>query len=256
MAHIPQQNVLGLILARGDSKSIPKKNIYPCNGKPLIFYTIQAALRSRLINRLVLSTDSQEIADVARAAGVEVPFIRPKELARDDTPDLPVVQHALSWLREHEGYVSSAVVHLRPTTPLKSARDIDRGVELLRQNKDADSVRSVCTPLHTPFKMYRIKEGEKFLQPLLTEVYPEVFAKHPEAFNMPRQLLPQVLRHSGYVDVIRPEVIMEQNSMSGSRILPLPFEEWRDIDIDSLKELKYAEAVVRAYIKQGKEIWS
>lgn len=250
-----KQKILGVIPARGGSKSIPGKNIFPCAGYPLIYYTIQAAKNSRLISRLVISTDSEEIAEVAKKYGVEAPFMRPKDLAEDHTPDLPVFQHALTWLKKKEGYEPEVVVHLRPTTPLKSAADIDRGIELLSANPDADSVRSVCRPLHTPFKMYRLDEGDKFLKPLLSKVYPEVFEKYPEAFNMPRQLLPQVWRHSGYVDVIRPRVILEKNSMSGTQILPLFFEEWRDVDIDSLKELRWAESLINALRTEGKEIW-
>lgn len=250
-----KQKILGVIPARGGSKSIPGKNIFLCAGYPLIYYTIQAAKNSRLILRLMVSTDSKEIAETARNLGVEAPFVRPKDLAKDDTPDLPVFQHALTWLKEKEGYEPEIVVHLRPTTPLKSAADIDKGIELLLKNPDADSVRSVCRPLHTPFKMYQLEEGNRFLKPLLSKVYPEVFEKYPEAFNMPRQLLPQVWRHSGYVDVIRPRVILEKNSMSGTKILPLFFEEWRDIDIDSLKELKYAEEVIRSLREKGKESW-
>lgn len=182
--------------------------------------------------------------------------MRPKDLAKDDTPDLPVFQHALAWLKEKEGYEPDVIVHLRSTTPLKSAVDIDKGIELLLKNPDADSVRSVCRPLHTPFKMYKLEAGDKFLKSLLSKVYPEVFEKYPEAFNMPRQLLPQVWRHSGYVDVIRPQVITERSSMSGTKILPLFFEEWRDVDIDSLKELKWAEELINDLRKKGQEVWN
>ncbi len=250
-----RKEVLGVILARGDSKSIPEKNIYPCAGKPLLYYTVMAAQHSRLISRLIISTDNEKIASIARKLDVEVPFMRPKELAQDSTPDLPVFQHALTFLKEKEGYEPDAVVHLRPTTPLKSSADIDTGIQLLLENPDATSVRSVCSPLHTPFKMYMLDEGEKFLKPLLTSVYPDVFQKYPEAFNMPRQLLPKVHRHSGYVDVVRPEVIVKRNSMSGTRILPLVFQEWRDIDIDSIKELRWAEEVIRSLQEKGKESW-
>jgi len=247
--------VLGLILARGGSKSIPKKNIYPCAGKPLLYYTIRAAQESKLITRLAISTDDEEIAGVARGYGVEVSFMRPRELAQDQTPDLPVFQHALTWFKEHESYMPEVVVQLRPTTPLKASEDIDKGIQTLFDNPEADSVRSICEPLHTPFKMYQREEHDKFLKPLLTEVYPEVFKKYPEAFNMPRQLLPVVWRHSGYVDVIRPRIILDKNSMNGAKILPLFFDQWRDIDIDSLKELKYAESVISSLNKKGKESW-
>jgi N-acylneuraminate cytidylyltransferase len=249
------KEVLGLITARGGSKSIPKKSIYPCAGKPLIFYTIQAAQKSRLIDRLIISTDDEEIAKIAREYGVEVPFMRPGELAEDYTPDFPVFHHALSWFKEQEGYVPHAVVHLRPTTPLKAAADIDKGIELLLANPDAESVRSVCEPVQPPFKMYRLDSEERFLKPILAKEYPEVFAKYPEPFNLPRQLLPEVWRHSGYVDVIRSEVILEKNSMSGTKILPLFFDAWRDVDIDSMKELKYAEELINSLRRQGKEPW-
>lgn len=243
--------VLAVIVARGGSKSIPKKSIALCAGKPLMFYTIDAANKSKNITRLIISTDNQEMANLASSCGVEVPFMRPKELAEDLTPDLPVFQHVLNTLKEKENYIPDVVVHLRPTTPLKSAEDIDKGIELILENEDAHSVRSICEPMHTPFKMYELKEGEKFLSPLLTKVFPETFEKYPEAYNMPRQLLPKVWRHSGYVDVIRPFVILEMNSMSGNKILPLFFEKWRDVDIDSPLELKIAEEI----IKQKPEIF-
>ncbi len=241
-----EKKVLGIIVARGGSKSIPKKSIYPCAGKPLMAYTIEAAKAAKTINRLIISTDDAEMAEVARSLGVEVPFMRPVELAADTTPDLPVFEHALKTLEEQEGYVPDVVVHLRPTTPLKTAEDIDRGVELLLANPDAHSVRSVCEPVHTPFKMYRLEEGSPYLKPLLTKEFPEVFEKYPEAYNMPRQALPPVLRHSGYVDVILPTTITEMHSMSGNKILPLHFEKWRDVDIDSMEDLQFAEILINS----------
>ncbi|QQR50436.1 acylneuraminate cytidylyltransferase family protein [Candidatus Nomurabacteria bacterium] len=236
------KHILGIILARGGSKSIPKKSIALCAGKPLMYYTIKAAKESKLLTRIIISTDDEEMAEIARSYGVEVPFLRPKELAEDLTPDLPVFIHALKHLYDSEGYMPDVVVHLRPTTPLKKGKDIDTGVQLLLDNPDAESVRSVCEPLHTPFKMYTESGG--YLEPLLTNVFPEVFAQYPEAFNMPRQLLPKVLRHSGYVDVIRPRVITQKNSMSGTKIIPLYFEKWRDVDIDSVYEIKLAEQII------------
>ncbi len=236
--------ILGIIPARGGSKSIPKKSIYPCGGKPLIAYTILAAQKSSHITRLIVSTDDEEIAAVALSFGVEIPFIRPKELAEDLTPDLPVFEHALQTLESDQGYLPDVVVHLRPTTPLKTTEDIDTAIQLLLNNAEAHSVQSVCEPIHTPFKMFRISEEGPFLEPLLKNVYPQVFAQYPEAYSMPRQLLPTVWRHSGYVDVIRPEVIRMMHSMSGSRILPFFFEKWRDVDIDSMDDLKLAEIIL------------
>lgn len=246
--------VLGVIVARGGSKSIPNKSIAPCAGNPLMYYTIQAARASTKINRLIISTDSQEMAEYARSQGVEVPFMRPAELAEDTTPDLPVFEHVLKELEEREGYVPDMIVHLRPTTPLKKTADIDAGITLLAEHPEVDSVRSVCEPLHTPFKMYT-QNSTGLLEPLLTKVFPDVFKEYPEAFNMPRQLLPPILRHSGYVDVIRASVISKDHSMSGTRMLPLPFEKWRDVDIDSPFELAQASAIIEQATREGKTIW-
>jgi len=247
--------VLGVIVARGGSKSIPKKSIAPCAGHPLMYYTIEAAKRAKGITRLIISTDDNEMAEYAKSQGVEVPFMRPVELAQDSTPDLPVFEHALATLKEKEGYVPEAVVHLRPTTPLKKTADIEKGIELLFSHADAQSVRSICEPLHTPFKMYTLNAKSGMLNPLLLKVFPEVFEKYPEAYNMPRQLLPQVWRHSGYVDVIRSEVISELHSMSGSRIYPLEFEKWRDVDVDSAYELALAAHVIEDLRRQQKNVW-
>lgn len=248
--------VLGLILARGGSKSIPKKSIHPCADKELLYYTIKSAQDSKSVTRLIITTDDEEIAEVARKYGVEVPFMRPKELAEDLTPDLPVFEHALKWLDENEGYKPDMIVHLRPTSPMRSGVDIDRAVKLMMENDDAESVRSVVEPPHTPFKMYRHDEGEKFLKPILSKDYPDVFEKYAEPFNMPRQILPPTWKHVGYVDVLRPSVVLEKESMSGSNILPLKIATWRDIDIDAMKELKDAEVLIQK-IRTGlkKEPW-
>lgn len=248
-------DVLGIITARGGSKSIPQKSIAPCAGKPLMYYTIEAAKRASSITRLIISTDDEEMAAYAKSQGVEVPFMRPKELAEDTTPDLPVFEQVLAELKARENYVPDIVVHLRPTTPLKKAADIDAGVALLLSHPDAQSVRSVCEPLHTPFKMYTKDESTGFLTPLLTKEFPEVFEKYAEPYNMPRQLLPTVLRHSGYVDVIRAAVISELHSMSGTKMLPVPFEKWRDVDIDSPFELSLAENIIEQLQTKGVETW-
>lgn len=246
--------VLGIITARGGSKSIVKKSIAPCAGRPIMEYTIEAAKRSSAITRLIISTDDEEIAIMADAMGVEVPFMRPSRLAADDTPDLPVFKYTLARLKQKERYVPEAVVHLRPTTPLKKTADIDRGVALLLADPEAQSVRSVCAPLHTPFKMYRLREGERYLSPILRSEFPETFEQFAEPYNMPRQSLPGVLRHSGYVDVIRPRVIAG-GSMSGTNIVPLPFEEWRDVDIDTARDLTYAELIIRERAARGLQPW-
>ena len=134
--------VLGVVTARAGSKGIPGKNTRLLAGKPLISYTVDAARESRAFDRLVLSTDDREAADIARAGGCEVPFMRPAELSADDTPHLPVMQHAVAWLRDREGYVADWTMILMPTSPLRRPQDIVDAVALAIRT-GADSVVSV-----------------------------------------------------------------------------------------------------------------
>src|SRR5438552_3313377 len=120
--------VLALIPARGGSKALPRKNVRLLAGKPLIVHSIEVARAAETVTRVVVSTDDEEIAEVARTAGAEVPFMRPAELAQDDSPDLGTFQHALHWLREHGGYEDELFVHLRPTHPVRRPERIDEAV--------------------------------------------------------------------------------------------------------------------------------
>ncbi len=184
--------VLALIPARGGSKSIPRKNIRSFAGHPLIAYSIAAGLAAESVTRVIVSTDDEEIAAIARKYGAETPFLRPAELSQDNTPDLPVFQHALQWLEEHEGYQPEIVVQLRPTSPLRRVWHIDQAVYRLLEHPEADAVRTVCVPFQNPFKMWQIGP-DGFMQPLMQTEY-------QEAYNMPRQLLPEVYWQTGYVD--------------------------------------------------------
>lgn len=151
--------VLGVITARGGSKGVPGKNLKLLAGKPLLAYTIDAAVASGALDRVILSTDDAAIADAGRALGCEVPFLRPGALAQDDTPHLPVIQHAVRWLDEQAGYRPDAVMILQPTSPLRSAADIGASVDLLAQS-GADSVLSVSEiPVHAhPLRALRVDD--------------------------------------------------------------------------------------------------
>jgi YrbI family 3-deoxy-D-manno-octulosonate 8-phosphate phosphatase len=129
--------ILALIPARGGSKSIPRKNIRPLAGFPLIAYSIAAALQAKLVSRTVVSTDDEEIARIARAYGAETPFLRPTEYAQDNTTDLPVFTHTLSWLMANENYQPDIVVQLRPTSPLRPPDCVDQAVQSLLDQPDA-----------------------------------------------------------------------------------------------------------------------
>ncbi len=230
------RNVLGLILARGGSKSIPRKNIKLLGGKPLIAHTIEKAKRAATIDRIILSTDDEEIAAVGRKYGAETPFMRPKDLAEDATQDLPVFIHALSWLKKHEGWQPDAIVHLRPTHPFRKTEHIDEGVRLLMENPKADSVWTVGKPPVTPYKMFSVS-SDGFLAPVLT------IPGEKEAFNWPRQKLPVAWNHYGQVDVARYETIMEKKSMCGEHIVPI-FLEGEVVDIDSPLDWEFAEFLI------------
>ena len=227
------KKVLGLILARGGSKSIPKKNIKLLGGKPLIAHTIDKAKRSKTIDRIILSTDSEEIAAVGREYGAETPFMRPAELAQDATQDLPCFEHALAWLRDNENWKPDFVVHLRPTHPFRKVEHIDEGVRLLATHPAADSVWTVGVPPVTPYKMFSVG-ADGFLKPVLT------IPGEKETFNWPRQKLPKAYNHYGQVDVARYQTIMEKHSMCGENILPI-FLEGELVDIDSPLDWEFAE---------------
>ena len=227
--------VLALIPARGGSKALPRKNVRLLAGKPLIAHSIGHALAAETVTRTVVSTDDQEIAEMARAAGAEVPFMRPAELAQDDSRDLGVFQHALLWLRENEGYSPELVVHLRPTHPVRRVERIDEAVRALAADPSADSLRSVSAPEQTPYKMWRVAGG--YLEPLL-----EVEGL-PDAHSRPRQLLPEVWWQNGYVDVVRTQTILELESMTGVRILPFVVDE-PTVEIDYEDALKRAEELL------------
>lgn len=228
--------VLGLIPARGGSKSIPRKNILPLGGHPLIAYSIAASLAAEVITRTIVSTDDEEIARVARACGAEVPFLRPPRFAQDDTPDFPVFRHALRWLRDEEGYQPQIVVQLRPTSPFRKVSQIQQAVRKLQDHPQADSVRTVCKPFQDPYKMWRIA-ADGYLEPLLQ-------GEFEEPYNMPRQALPEVYWQTGYVDAAWSRTILDQGSMTGENILPLVIDPGDFVDIDSRADWKRAEQML------------
>ena len=238
--------ILGVIPARGGSKSVPRKNVRLLGKKPLLAYTIQEALRSRYLHRLVLTTDDDEIAGVGRRLGAEAPFLRPAELAGDDVTDLPVFRHCLDWLAANEGFVPDIVVHLRPTAPLRTVEHIDRGIRLLLDHPEADAVRSVCPAGQHPLKTWRV-EGES-----LYPYVPENVHGIAEAYNRPRQSLPAAYVQNGSVDVVRARVITEGNSMTGRAIVPLVMDEAESVNIDSQADWQLAEMRLRD-AEPGKE---
>ncbi|MDD6070248.1 MAG: acylneuraminate cytidylyltransferase family protein [Clostridiales bacterium] len=228
-----EKKVLAVIPARAGSKSVPHKNIRMIGGKPMLAHSIAHGQQSKYINRIIVSTDSEEYAKIARSYGAEVPFLRPAEYATDTALDYDVFYHALSWLQEKEGYVPDIVVQLRPTYPIRDVKDIDYMVQLLLEHPEADSVRSMVKATEIPYKMWLKADTETMdvsggddnrIVPLIREI--------PECYNMPRQQLPTVYYQNACIDVFRASVVLQKHSMSGDYILGYEMKENYDIDTE------------------------
>ena len=233
--------VLGLITARGGSKELPRKNLAPLARKPLIAHTIEAALGAKRLDRVIVSTDDQEIADVACHWGVEAPFLRPAELARDDTPHFPVLRHALVWLEGHEGYVPDYVMLLQPTSPLRSSEDIDKAVAIATE-RDADSVVSVYMPKQHPYWMKRLTPDGRVLDYLPQE----------GEFSQ-RHSLPPVYMPNGAIYLAKPALVLEKDSLYSDETYAYIMPPERSLDIDTALDMRIAELILseRSTTKTG-----
>lgn len=225
-------SILGIIPARGGSKGIPRKNIIDLGGKPLIYYTIKAAKESGLLDRLVLSSEDEEIITIAKSLGVEVPFVRPAEYAQDHVGDQPVMQHALNQLKKLDGYQPDLVLYLKPTIPFRSGIDIENVIEKLK-NEEVDSVRTVTetTGVNHPYWMFTMNE-KGISTPLIAG---KSIAKYPR-----RQLLPPVYRLNGVVEGLKPAFILNHSSVYGEKMALVTVPEDRAVDIDTPADLDYA----------------
>ncbi len=219
---------------------MPRKNILPLLGKPLLQYTIEAGLASQRLSRLILSTEDEEIAEVGRRCGLDVPFLRPMELARDDSPTMPVVQHALSYL-ETNGEHFDAVCILQPTTPLRRAEDIDGAIELLERT-GADSVISfVDVGEKHPARMKYIGSDGQVIDPPFAEQFE----------GQRRQDLPNLYLREGSIYLTRTSVIMEQSSFKGDDCRAYIIPEDRAVNIDTPFDFFLAEQMLKYGTKVG-----
>jgi N-acylneuraminate cytidylyltransferase len=228
--------IITLIPARGGSKGIPRKNIAALSGKPLIAHSIEYSLKCPLIHRTIVSSDDGEIIETAKKYGAEVPFVRPKHLAMDDTQDFPVFYHAVDWLKNNENYIPDLIIQLRPTSPIRPAGLLEEAIALMEKNPQADCLRTVVDSPITPYKTW-IKDNGC--------IKPFVQLDGKESFNMPRQDLPEVLWHNGVIDIIRSRTILEKRSVSGDYILPFLMNETQlTVDIDRPVDLIIAESIL------------
>jgi N-acylneuraminate cytidylyltransferase len=230
--------VLALVPARGGSKGIPRKNLQLLGGKPLVALAVETGRAARLVSRVLCSTDDPEIANAARAAGGEVPFLRPPDLALDTSEDWPVFMHALDFLAREDNWVPDLVVNLRPTSPMRRPSHVDDAIQLLLDT-GADSVKAVCLARQHPHKMW-LRQPDGHIEPFLKT--PLRLARGPD---VPRAQLEDVYWQNGVVDVTRREVILEQKTLIGRRVAGLVTEPADSIDIDTPLDLALAELILQ-----------
>ncbi|MBN1472254.1 MAG: acylneuraminate cytidylyltransferase family protein [Syntrophaceae bacterium] len=242
------KKILALIPARGGSKRIPRKNVRELWGKPLLAYSIDVALRSKYINRVICTTDDPEIAEIAGHYGAEVPFIRPGEFAADKSGDTEVYLHALAWLREREAYVPDIVTNLRPTNPLRRAEVVDEILGALTRRDDVDSVRSVYRSPISVFLMRTIDDKTGLIAcPVdVPRIGAYGAAKHP---------LPQSYVLSSYLDATWSESVLRTKKALGEKMLPYILDE-NPIDLDT--EEDWEELIARyqsfdEYLKENEQ---
>lgn len=227
-----KQKVVGIIPARGGSKGVPKKNIKMIGGFPMIAYSIIAGQFVKNMDRCIVSTDSKEIADVARTYGAEVPFIRPAEFATDASSDIEFIRHAIDWFNENEGFIPEYWVLLRPTTPLREPEIIEKAIEKVINSSDATSLISIHEFAETPGKMFGMQGG--YLHGLCP------MDPRPEYFMLPRQEFAPAYFGNGYVDVIKSSTVLNDNSCFGSRMLGYETPDTGEIDVpEDFKRVEY-----------------
>jgi len=227
--------ILCIIPARSGSKGIKNKNIMDFNGKPLIAWSIEQAKKCNYDMKIIVSTDSQEYADIAMTYGAEIPFLRPKNISDDLSTDIEFIKHCVDWLKINEEYYCDIILQLRPTSPTRNVNDINNALKLFIDNRDKyDSLRSVIPVEKSPYKMYSINNDE--LKPLFCEVN-----NIKEPYNQARQILPQCYLHNGYIDILNTD-ILTNNTISGTKIYPFIMNMDNNIDIDDKKDIpKYNE---------------
>jgi len=227
---VTMTGTVAVVPVRGGSRSIVRKSIRPLGEVPLLAYSIEAGLKARLVDRVIVSTDDEEIADTARAWGADVPFLRPATIAKDGTSDLPIVQHVVGWMEANAGSIPDIVVQLRPTSPLRPPGCVDAAIELLRCDESVDCVRGVVEAAQNPYEMWRLGT-DGTLTPFV-------------AAEARRQASP-AFWHAGHIDAIRTHVIRERASISGERIRALVIDAAYATAIDTEADWQRAEWMLR-----------
>ena len=223
------KTLLAIIPARGGSKGIPKKNISILAGKPLINWTIEEAKKSKYIDRLILSSDDPEIIEIAKASGCEVPFVRPRELATDESPIIESILHAINTLPDKYDYI----LILQPTSPLRKINHIDAAINIIG-NSDADSLASISLVEKSPYWMFYLNDKGK-LNPLMGDI---------KSSN--RQYLPDIYVCNGAIYIIKYDILKNKKTIIDTNTIGFIMEAQVSLDIDEEIDFKVAETILKS----------
>ncbi len=231
--------VLAIIPARGGSKGIPKKNLKPLAGKPLIAWTIESAIQCPEVNEIIVSTDDEEISKISKKFGASVPFMRPEELARDESPTIDAVLYTIETL-EKKGNKFEIIAVLQPTSPLRTSEDITNAVQLFIKNKPLSLV-SITTFLPSPFLALKMSDG--YVSPAFIE----------GKFRARRQDLPVLYAPNGALYISTPETLRKYRTFYTPKTLGYSMPRERSVDIDDDIDFKVAESIVREQIAKERK---
>ncbi len=244
-------DIICLVTARGGSRGVPRKNVAKVGGIPLVCRAVDAMLAAQRPDYCFVSTDDDEIAELCRDRGANVPFKRPAELARDDTPHYPVLQHAIQWYEETFNRRVKILCFLLPTAPFILAEDVDRCIDAALSDPQCTAAISFVEARHNPYFVL-FEEVEGYLQPLMRERgYDKPIAGKGKRL-LRRQDAPRVLQAAGMVYATKRFTIMEQNSVYGPRPIPVVLDAQRFCEIDCPMDLALAEAQHRYLMELGK----
>ena len=224
-------NIVAVIPARSGSKGVPDKNIKLLAGYPLIAYSIAAARLAKNVDRVIVSTDSELYANIARKYGAEVPFLRPDAISGDNSTDYDFIKHTLSWMQDNEGLQPDYLLHLRPTTPLREPKHIDAAIERMRQNDNATSLRSVHEMSETAYKTVEIDRN--YLKCICSGSF------DLDAANQPRQVFPKTYIANGYVDIYKSSYVVKNKKILGDKVIA--YVTPRIFEVDTIEDFDYLE---------------
>ena len=223
-------DIVAFIPARSGSKGLVDKNVKLLNGHPLLAYSVRAACLTKGIDRVMVSTDSEKYASIAKKYGAEAPFLRPEELAEDDSTDLDWICHALDWLGKSEGSIPRLIVHLRPTAPLRQPQVIEEGIKAIESDSTATALRSIHEMSESAYKWFEI-DGD-YLACLCSQSH------DVEHTSLGRQHFPKTYEPNAYVDVLKTDFILKNKKIHGDRVRA--FHTPRVIDIDNQEDFEIA----------------